>query len=156
MEVDPTGDARAFVIAAVTLVGMDLLWFSLVAPRLGAYAGVTFRRPAFGVLAWGALAYAVSCLRTADGAAAWGGAWVGAVTYLVFNGTYLALHDSYPVGDAVVDVLWGTCVCALASAVANDHHHTAPRPARVSVRPPSPPRTPASWLGASWRAPLGR
>ena len=100
-----------FCVALVTLLFMDACWFT-IALRLKVYPSFEGVRLYYALLAWTALAFAISTLRAADhwDAVRWGLS-VGSVTYAVFNGTELAIRPDWTVRTALVDLLWGmTCV----------------------------------------------
>jgi hypothetical protein len=102
--------------ALVLLVSGDALWFWSSAALV--YPMVERAEPAYGLLAWGALAFA---LAAGQPALPWEalayGASVGGVTYLVFNGTELALRPDWRRWPTpAVDVAWGVVLCAAVSA----------------------------------------
>ena len=118
MEVSLPRNANVFLVAFVALVCMDLVWLGIVAPQLGLYSDVRMHRPLYGLVAWTALAFAIASLRDSNKAWTWG-AGVGLTTYLVFNGTELAIRDTYALHDAVADTAWGVLVCSVSSWLAH-------------------------------------
>ena len=106
-----------FVVALVTILLLDYAWFTATYTLFNLYR---FRniKVQYGLLAWIALALAISTSRATAAVEdlAFGG-MVGFVSYMVFNGTELAINETYrnTWHVPVVDVLWGTTACATAS-----------------------------------------
>ena len=104
----------------LVILCLDAAWLSLTRKTL--YSTVATPRLGYGLIAWLTLATAIAAARpNGTGQAAKWGAAVGAATYLVFNGTELALHPEWPVKTAAADTAWGTSMCALTSAIL--HHY---------------------------------
>lgn len=114
MEVGPP-QPLAFIVSLFVILLLDMIWFSLMYKVYDIQDEVKIQ---YGLLAWGALALALSTSRAStDAEAAAFGAMVGFVTYAVFNGTELALRKSYRRHwyVPVLDLLWGTTACTFAS-----------------------------------------
>ena len=113
-------DGTVLIVAFVTLLFMDACWFFIAVRRLKLYPLFETTRLSFGLIAWAALAVAISTLRPHDTweTGVWGWA-VGTVTYLVFNGTELAIRGDWTPGVALADTIWGMTACTTASMAAH-------------------------------------
>ena len=102
--------------ALLVLICLDAAWLSLTRNTL--YASVQATRLGYGLVAWLTLATCIAAGRAgATGQAAKWGAAVGASTYLVFNGTELAIRPTWPLKTAAADAAWGTAACTLVAVI---------------------------------------
>ncbi len=113
----------AFVVAALVLLGLDVVWLSTMAdafyrPQLGAMLRPDFiLAPAavFYVLyVTGIVLFAVAPSRTA-GAALGRGGFLGLVAYGTYDLTNYATLAGWPVDVVIVDMIWGTFLTASAA-----------------------------------------
>jgi uncharacterized membrane protein len=128
----------ALIVSFLTLVIVDALWLSWSgsAERLATILSLdsvpqlTPRVIAAIVTVYGALALGVvtlvvlPSLTKADDVvasvchSAVGGALLGFVSYVTFDGTLAALlGDAYPLSFATVDVAWGTCLLSIVAVM---------------------------------------
>ena len=104
---------RVLIALTILLVG-DGLWFQYSVGRI--YPKFTKVKIAWGLLAWLALAKAISAGEPESSHAAWyWGAAVGAITYAVFNGTEMAIRPDWTPVVGLSDWLWGITSCSLSS-----------------------------------------
>lgn len=101
----------------VCLILLDAMWFKL-SSRLHVYPQSALEELElhYGLIAWGAMALAISTLKTRSDALRFGAA-VGCLSYAVFNSTELALRKDWRSSVAIYDLAWGTFACAIAAKV---------------------------------------
>ena len=113
-----------FVIGLICILLLDACWFHFAGRAVYQHTGAidpATLKPQFGILAWCALAAAVAMLdvQASDKDAIGYGAFVGLVSYSVFNGTYLSISPQWrrtwwvPVSD----IAWGATNLALTTFV---------------------------------------
>ena len=121
--------APAYVIALVIFLVLDALWLGLVAKSFYAdrIGPIMLSSPRWGVAAVfylifvaGLVYFAISGALPAGNwqAAARDGALFGFFTYLTYDATTLAVIKGFDGTLAVVDVAWGTVLCAVTAALA--------------------------------------
>lgn len=117
---------RLYVAMLVVFLTVDLLWLGVVsgdwyAERLQGLMRAQVNWPAavlfYLLYVAGILFFAVmpAVRRRSRARAALGGGFFGLVTYATFDLTNLALIEGWPTSVAVVDILWGTLLCAFVS-----------------------------------------
>jgi uncharacterized membrane protein len=118
----------AYVVALVTMVVLDGVWLGVIAASL--YRDALGSLMADPVNLWAAGAFylvypvglVVFAVRPGDGAGAGAvaarGALFGLIAYATYDLTNLATLKGFPVGIALIDMLWGTVISAVASAAA--------------------------------------
>ena len=107
-----------FLVALALLLALDGFWLGFLSRRLNVYPPFEKTRFGYGLLAWGALALAQSTVRVdtiQDGILF--GCGVGGTSYLVFNGTELAIRPDWKLSTATMDVAWGTLMNAMTGGV---------------------------------------
>ena len=110
---------KRFIIALVVLLILDAIWLSL-SYKMNVYPKVKNIKVHYGLLAWSALALAISCAKpkTREDALIYG-SFVGFVSYAVFNGTELAIREDWRNKwyTAPIDLCWGTLALGTTSTV---------------------------------------
>jgi len=118
----------AYIVALVTMVVLDGVWLGLVATSL--YRDALGPLMADPVNPWAAGAFyliyplglVVFAVRPGDGADAWTvvarGALFGLIAYATYDLTNLATLKGFPVSIALIDMLWGAVISAVASTAA--------------------------------------
>ena len=115
---------KRYLLTLVILLALDALWLGVIAPP--------FYRSQIGFLMaaspnWGAagafyllfvaglvvFVVAPGLEAGAPGRAAWRGALFGLVAYATYDLTNLATLDRWPLLLTVVDMAWGTALCAV-------------------------------------------
>lgn len=119
---------KLYVVAFVSFLVIDLVWLGVVArsfyrtelghlmrPNVNWLAAVAF----YLIFVAGILVFAVlpAIGRDSFGQAMVLGAFFGLVTYAAYDLTNLATLEGFPVRMVVVDMLWGTVLCAAVSGV---------------------------------------
>lgn len=113
-----------YAVAAVVFLALDLVWLTLVAPRLydhflgdlladspNAAAAALF----YAIFVAGLVFFAIAPAGSV-GAAAGRGAAFGLVTYATWDLTSLAVIEGFPVGIVPIDLAWGAVLSAAVSA----------------------------------------
>jgi uncharacterized membrane protein len=118
----------AYAVALVTMVALDGVWLGLIATSL--YRDALGPLMADPVNPWAAGAFyliyplglVVFAVRPGDGADRWTvaarGALFGLIAYATYDLTNLATLKGFPVSIALIDMLWGGIISAVASAAA--------------------------------------
>lgn len=104
-------------VAFVFLIFFDVIWFTISKPLYPTFQNLKLQ---FALIAYIALAIALSCANTKNvSESAIYGALVGYVSYSVFNGTELTLHEEWRRKwyYSIVDLLWGISVCTIVSVL---------------------------------------
>lgn len=122
------GFFKLYGVALITFFAMDLLWLGVVArgfyqthmghlmkPSVNWAAAVTFYLLFLVGLVVLVILPAVE--RESFANAVLLGALFGLVTYAAYDLTNLATLDGFPLKVALVDLVWGTVLCATVSAV---------------------------------------
>ncbi len=120
---------KLYAAAVVAFLVIDLIWLGVVArsfyqAQLGHLMRTDVNWPAaivfYLVFVAGIIVLAVwpAVERQSLGHAVALGALLGLVTYAAYDLTNLATLEGFPVGVVVVDMAWGTVLCATVSAVA--------------------------------------
>jgi uncharacterized membrane protein len=122
------GFFKLYGVALITFFTLDLLWLGVVArgfyqtnmghlmkPSVNWAAAVTFYLLCLVGLVVLVISPAVE--RESFAQAVFLGALFGLVTYAAYDLTNLATLDGFPLKVALVDLVWGTVLCAIVSAV---------------------------------------
>ena len=124
---------KLYVISFISLIGLDALWLTRVAPKLykeqiGHLMADKPNLPAAGLFYMiyivGLVVFVVQPAVQKESImfAATRGALFGLVAYATFDLTSLAVLKDWPVKITVIDLIWGTlltaAVCALATFIA--------------------------------------
>ena len=124
---------KVFTLTFMFFLLCDMLWLGLIAKKMYAEAyGSMLRLDAQGNLNpnyWAALLVYVALVigvvvfpaAKAGNSPMMGliwGALFGLITYGVYDGTNYAVMDQWPGYIAIIDTLWGTCLCSACSCVA--------------------------------------
>ena len=111
-----------FVSAFVIILLLDGVWFKKTQEIYFRVIDHTQVNIYWGLVAWVAIAAALSFLDVSSSAseAAFYGAFIGGSSYLVFNGTELAINPKWRDPQiALMDVLWGISMCTLTSVASH-------------------------------------
>lgn len=114
-----------YAVAAAVFLALDLVWLTLVAPRLydhflgdlladepNAVAAGLF----YAIFVAGLVFFAIAPATSARSAAGRGAAF-GLVTYATWDLTSLAVIEGFPVGIVPIDLAWGALLSAAVAAV---------------------------------------
>jgi len=117
-----TPDIKKALLILVIIICMDLVWFT-IASKAKIYPESSTKNVQLGyaAIAYIPLALFLSCAPENGEEAMIFGASVGAVTYMVFNGTELSIREDwrkYP-RSAICDITWGVIVCSVSSGIAS-------------------------------------
>lgn len=126
LKISPAGWLASYAATAAVMLVIDMIWLGLIAkpwyqsgmghlmassPNL--VAAVLF----YAMFPVGLMLFAVIPHSDAPGllkVAFWGAAF-GFFTYATYDLTNLATLKDYPLGLAILDITWGTCVSAVAA-----------------------------------------
>jgi uncharacterized membrane protein len=118
----------AYAVALVTMVVLDGIWLGVIATSL--YRDALGPLMADPVNLWAAAAFyliyplglVVFAVRPGGGAGPWTvaarGALFGLIAYATYDLTNLATLKGFPIGIALIDMLWGGIISAVASTAA--------------------------------------
>ena len=122
------GFFKLYGVALITFFAMDLLWLGVVArgfyqthmghlmkPSVNWAAAVTFYL--LFLVGLVVLVILPAVKRESFAHAVLLGALFGLVTYAAYDLTNLATLDGFPLKVALVDLVWGTVLCATVSAI---------------------------------------
>jgi len=123
-----TGFFKLYGVALITFFAMDLLWLGVVArgfyqahmghlmrPSVNWAAAVAFYL--LFLVGLEVLVILPAVERESLAQAVLLGALFGLVTYAAYDLTNLATLDGFPLKVALVDLVWGTVLCATVSAI---------------------------------------
>ena len=123
-----SGLFKLFAIALPTFLVIDLVWLGVIArPFYQTHLGHLMRSDVnwvaaavfYLVFVAGIVVFVVwpAIERESLGHALLFGAFFGLVTYAAYDLTSLAVMEGFPVKIALVDLLWGSVLCASVSAI---------------------------------------
>ena len=107
------------IIAILSILILDFIYLGLIAKYFSIYPTFDNVQIYWGLIAWIALAYAISIHnpKSRQEAIIWG-AFIGFVTYAVFNGTELAIRPDYRnVKSVSCDMIWGIVLQTMISLI---------------------------------------
>ena len=114
-----------YAVAAVVFLALDLVWLTLVAPRLYDHflgdllaeePDVVAAGLFYAIFVAGLVFFAIAPATSARTAAGRGAAF-GLVTYATWDLTSLAVIEGFPVAIVPIDLAWGALLSAAVSAV---------------------------------------
>lgn len=119
---------KSYALTAVSFLVLDFLWLGLVAKgfyfgRLGRVVPLEINKPAalafYLVFVAGILYFAVQPAVTAGSVrqALVKGALFGLFTYATYDLTNLSTIKGWPISVTIVDILWGTVLCAVTACL---------------------------------------
>lgn len=133
MKIDLTGWLAGYAATAAVMLVIDMIWLGLIAkpwyqagmghlmaPTPNLVAAALF----YAMFPVGLMLFAVIPHSETPGllkAAIWGASF-GFFTYATYDLTNLATLKDYPLGLAVLDLTWGTCVSALSATAGKAMH----------------------------------
>ncbi|MBD3203742.1 DUF2177 family protein [Candidatus Woesearchaeota archaeon] len=112
-----------YLITFLFLLGIDLVWISLVMNKMyqEVFSGILRTNPIVwsAVFAWiliplGIVMFTVPISRNANQSISYG-ALYGLILYGVYDFTNYAVLSPYTLKMTLLDIAWGTCICSITS-----------------------------------------